>query len=63
MKEENHIHEKQVEHTSEFLLGNYLSTWKRQLFINLKNNYSLKKLLKWADIKCNTFNIYNVIFL
>ena len=28
--------------------------------VNLKNNYLLKKLLKWASKKCKNFNIYNV---
>ena len=27
-------------------------------FMNLKNNYLLKKLLKWANKKCKYFNIY-----
>ena len=30
--------------------------------MNLKNNYLLKKLLKWAKKKQNNFNIYNVAF-
>ena len=32
------------------------------LLMNLKNNYLLKKLLKWANKKCKNFNIYNVVF-
>ena len=32
------------------------------LLMNFKNNYLLKKLLKWANIKCKNFNIYNVVF-
>ena len=31
--------------------------------MNLKNNYLLKKLLKWANKKNNNFNISNVAFL
>ena len=31
--------------------------------MNLKNNYLLKKLLKWANKKCKNFNINNVAFL
>ena len=31
--------------------------------MNLKNNYLLKKLLKWANKKCKNFNISNVVFL
>ena len=34
-----------------------ISVW--HLLMNLKNNYLLKKLLKWANKKCKTFNIYN----
>ena len=30
--------------------------------MNLKNNYSIKKLLKWANKKCKNFNIYNFVF-
>ena len=30
--------------------------------MNLKNNYLLKKLLKWANKKQNNFNIYNAAF-
>ena len=30
--------------------------------MNLKNNYLLKKLLKWTNIKCKNFNTYNVVF-
>ena len=37
-----------------------ISVW--HLLINLKNNYSLKKLLKWANKKCKNFNINNVVF-
>ena len=29
--------------------------------MNLKNNYLLKKLLKWAIKKYKSFNIYNVV--
>ena len=29
--------------------------------MNLKNNYLLKKLLKWTNKKCKSFNIYNVV--
>ena len=29
--------------------------------MNLKNNYLLKKLLKWASKKYKNFNIYNVV--
>ena len=28
--------------------------------MNLKSDYLLKKLLKWANKKCKNFNIYNV---
>ena len=38
-----------------------ISVW--HLLIKLKNNYLLKKLLKWANIKYKNFNIYNVVFL
>ena len=34
-----------------------ISVW--HLLMNLKNNYLLKKLLKWANKKCKNFNIYN----
>ena len=37
-----------------------ISFW--HLLMNLKNNYLLKKLLKWANKKCKNFNIYNVVF-
>ena len=37
-----------------------ISVW--HLLINLKNNYLLKKLLKWANKKCKNFNISNVAF-
>ena len=30
--------------------------------MNLKSNYLLKKLLKWANKKCKNFNVYNVVF-
>ena len=30
--------------------------------MTLKNNYLLKKLLKWANKQCKNFNIYNVVF-
>ena len=33
-----------------------ISVW--HLLMNLKNNYLLKKLLKWANKKCKYFNIY-----
>ena len=32
------------------------------LFMNLKNNYLLKNLLKWANKTQKNFNIYNVPF-
>ena len=32
------------------------------LLMNLKNNYLLKKLLKWANEKWKYFNIYNILF-
>ena len=32
------------------------------LLMNLKNNYLLKKLLKWANKTQKNFNIYNVSF-
>ena len=35
------------------------SVW--YLLMNLKNNYLLEKLLKWANKKCKNFNIYNVL--
>ena len=38
-----------------------ISVW--HLLMNLKNNYLLKKLLKWVNKKCKNFNIYNVVFL
>ena len=28
--------------------------------MNLKNNYLLKKVLKWANKKCKYFDIYNI---
>ena len=37
-----------------------ISVW--HLLMTLKNNYLLKKLLKWANIKCKNFNIYNAVF-
>ena len=37
-----------------------ISAW--HLLMNLKNNYSLKKLLKWAKKCKKNNNIYNVIF-
>ena len=37
-----------------------ISVW--HLLMNLKNNYLLKNLLKWANKKCKNFNIYNVVF-
>ena len=37
-----------------------ISVW--HLLMNLKKNYLLKKLFKWANKKCKNFNIYNVIF-
>ena len=37
-----------------------ISIW--HLLINLKNNYLLKKLLKWANKKYKNFNICNVVF-
>ena len=36
-----------------------ISVW--HLLMNLKNNYSLKKLLKWANKKYKNFNIYNIV--
>ena len=41
--------------------GTQLRVSVRHLLMNLKTtiNYSLKKLLKWANKKCKTFNIYN----
>ena len=51
--------------------ANITHMWKRwgksqnffvALIDNLKNNYLLKKLLKWANEKCKNFNIYNVVF-
>ena len=33
-----------------------ISVW--HLLMNLKNNYLLKNLLKWANKKCKYFNIY-----
>ena len=33
-----------------------ISVW--HLLMKLKNNYLLKKLLKWANKKCKCFNIY-----
>ena len=50
-KKKNHTHVKKVWH---------ISFW--HLLVNLKNNYLLKKLLKWVDKKCKNFNIYNVAF-
>ena len=35
-----------------------ISVW--HLLMNLKNNYLLKKLLKWSNKKCKNFNIYNI---
>ena len=37
-----------------------ISIW--HLLMNLKNNYLLKKLLKWANKKYKNFNICNVVF-
>ena len=37
-----------------------ISFW--HLLMNLKNNYLLKKLLKWVNKKCKNFNIYNIVF-
>ena len=37
------------------------SVW--HLLMDLKKNYLLKKLSKWANKKCKTFNIHNVVFL
>ena len=37
-----------------------ISVW--YLWINLRNNYLLKKLLKWANKKYKNFNICNVVF-
>ena len=31
--------------------------------MNLKNNYLLKKTVKWTNKKCKNFNIYSVVFL
>ena len=45
---------KKMEYISEFLC---------HLLMNLKNNYLLKKLSKWANKKRKNFNIYNVVFL
>ena len=47
-KEKSHICEEGGEHPR-------ISVW--QLLMNLKNNYLLKKLLKWANKKCKYFNI------
>ena len=47
----NHTHVKKVGNTSELLFGIY------HLLMNLKNNYLLKKLLKWANK-----NVRNLIF-
>ena len=32
------------------------------LLMDLKNKYLLKNLLKWANKKCNNFNIYRAVF-
>ena len=40
----------------------YTSEFVWYLLINLKSNYLLKTLLKWANKKCKNFNIYNVVF-
>ena len=37
-----------------------ISVW--YLWINLRNNYLLKKLLKWANKKYKNFNICIVVF-
>ena len=37
-----------------------ISFW--HLLMNLKNNYLLTKLLKWANKKRKNFNIYNIVF-
>ena len=29
--------------------------------MNLKNNYLLKKTVKWSNEKCKNFNIYNAV--
>ena len=50
VQEKNQTHVKKVgEHPR-------ISVW--HLLMNLKNNYLLKKLLKWANKKCKHFNIY-----
>ena len=36
-----------------------ISVW--HLLMNVKKNYSLKKLLKWADKKCKNFDINNIV--
>ena len=38
-----------------------ISIW--HLLMNLKNNYYLKRLLKWANKKYKNFNICIVLFL
>ena len=42
--------------------GAHLRVSFSHLLINLKNKYLLKKLLKWANVKRNNFNIFNVAF-
>ena len=54
LKISNHTHVKKVGHALEFLFGIYWWSWKTTIY--------LKKLLKWANKKTNSFNIYNVAF-
>ena len=48
-KDKNHTREEGRAHPR-------ISVW--HSLMNLKNNYLLKKLLKWANKKCKYFNIY-----
>ena len=43
-------------------VGVHLRISVSHLLMNLKSNYLLKKLLKWANKNCKNFNIYNVVF-
>ena len=52
-QEETHKYEESEAH-------HRISFW--YLLMNSKNNHLSKKLLKWANKKQNSFNIYNVVF-
>ena len=41
--------------------GTHLRIYVSHLLMNLKNNYLLKKLLKWANKQCKNFNLLKKI--